>query len=134
MTCLFTTFPEKINWEQLRQDLIDDDFHNGRTTEQLRASFLASQQQIYVLDGDRCIGTARALSDGICNAYIIDVWTQSRYRHQGIGLEMMKRLLNACPGQHINLFTDDACEFYMKAGFTERPVGMETVSGKWLQA
>ncbi|GET40393.1 hypothetical protein [Microseira wollei] len=30
------------------------------------------------------------------------------------------------------LFTDDAPEFYKKIGFTEQPVGMAQVIGKWL--
>ena len=128
----FTSDHSRIDWEALRHDLIADNFHNGRTTRQLRLSFENSRVPVYVIDNGRCVGTARALSDGVCNAYVVDVWTLSEYRHQGIGSEMMNMIIAACPGQHIYLFTDDAVDFYEYLGFTERPVGLEIVSGTWL--
>ena len=128
-----TSDSRRIDWDQLKADLIEDDFHNGRTTAQLRRSFENSEIPVYAMDGDRCIGTARALSDGVCNAYVIDVWTLSSYRRRGIASAMMERIIEACPGQHIYLFTDDAVEFYKQVGFTVRPVGLEFVSGTWLQ-
>jgi len=133
MSLEYQTVPNSINWESLKADLITDDFHNGRTTEQLRLSFENSKIQIYCLDGKRCIATARALSDGVCNAYVIDVWTFTPYRNQGVASRMIEMIISACPGQHIYLFTDDAIDFYKKAGFVERPVGLEIVSGEWLQ-
>lgn len=122
----------RIDWELLRHDLIRDDFHNGRTTHQLRLSFENSAVPVYALEGDRCIGTARALSDGVCNAYVVDVWTMNQYRHRGVATEMMNMIIAACPGQHIYLFTDDAADFYRRLGFRERPLGLEIVSGTWL--
>jgi predicted GNAT family acetyltransferase len=133
MSLEYQTDSVSINWESLKADLIADDFHNGRTTQQLKQSFENSQIQIYCLDGDQCIATARALSDGICNAYVVDVWTFTPYRQQGIAARMMEMIISGCPGQHIYLFTDDAVEFYKKTGFVERPTGLEIVSGEWLQ-
>lgn len=133
MPVTYTSDHARIDWEALRRDLIDDGFHNGRTTAQLRLSFLSSQVTVYAFDGEHCIGTARALSDGVCNAYVVDVWTRGTYRNQGIGSEMMKLVVSACPGQHIYLFTDDAVAFYTRLGFVERPVGLEIVSGNWLE-
>ena len=62
----------------------------------------------------------------------MDVWTLTAYRHQGIASVMMRRLLDRMPGQHVYLFSDDAADFYKKIGFVERPVGLETVVGRWL--
>ena len=121
-----------IDWEALRRDLIADDFDNGRSTQQLRRSFENSQVPVYAMHQECCVGTARALSDGVCNAYVVDVWTRTDYRKQGIATAMMNRIIEACPGQHIYLFTDDAVGFYKGLGFTERPVGLEIVSGIWL--
>jgi len=45
---------------------------------------------------------------------------------------MMALVVAACPGQHVYLFTDDQVEFYKRIGFTERPVGLEKISGTWL--
>lgn len=133
MNLEYRTNSSGVNWEQLRQDLLKDEFHNGRSNKQLQLSFENSQVQVYVFDGSRCIGTARALSDGVCNAYVVDVWTQTGYRQRGIAGRMMQMIIASCPGQHIYLFTEDAVEFYKKNGFAERQVGLEIVSGQWLQ-
>ena len=122
-----------VDWEAFKQDLIDDDFHNGRTTRQLQLSFENSFQVVMVWGGRRVIGSARQLSDGVSNAYVIDVWTHSAHRRRGIATTMMKMLIDAVPGQHIYLQTDDAVEFYKKIGFTAQPEGLRLISGKYLQ-
>ena len=50
MAVLFHENPGNVNWEQLRKDLTDDEFHNGRTTHQLKLSFENSQLQAYAND------------------------------------------------------------------------------------
>lgn len=133
MTVDYHQNPEKIDWQDLKQDLIADDFHNGRSTEQLRLSFTNSQLQAYAMSAGRCIGTARALSDGVGNAYVIDVWTHSQHRQQGIASRLMHMLMQGCTGQHVYLQSDDSVEFYSKLGFIEQPVGMSCVIGDYLQ-
>jgi len=75
---------------------------------------------------------ARALSDGVCNAYIVDVWTHSAYRRRGIASHMMNLLAERLPGQHLYLFTDSAESFYRKLGYRRQGVGLGRVSGQWL--
>lgn len=133
MTLTYTANSSHIDWERLRQDLIDDDFHNGRTTRQLELSFENSQIAVYALDGSRCVATARALSDGVGNAYVLDVWTHSGYRRQQIASRLMNTIIETLPGQHIYLFTDDQVAFYKNLGFRERPVGLELISGEYLE-
>lgn len=129
----YRTDLDGIAWEALKADLIADDFHNGRTTAQLRLSFENSAVVAMAFDGERCIGAGRALSDGVGNAYIVDVWTHSAYRQQGIGRRIMELLIEAMPGQHIYLQADDSAEFYAKLGFAEQPKGMYLVVGEYLQ-
>jgi len=81
---------------------------------------------------EKVVGTARVLSDGVCNAYIIDVWTLTKYRRRGIASKMMEMLFSQLQGQHVYLFTDDAIEFYEALGFEAQPFGMGKVIGKWL--
>jgi len=121
-----------VDWEALKQDLIADNFHNGRTTAQLRLSFENSTFVAMGYDGERCIATGRLLSDGVGNTYVVDVWTQSAYRLQGIGRRIMQILINAVPGQHIYLQTVDAVGFYEKLGFVEQPKGMRLIAGEYL--
>jgi len=71
---------EGVDWAQAKADLAADDFDNGRTPEALRRSFQQSQHVAFARDGDRVVGMARLLSDGVCNAYLVDVWTASAYR------------------------------------------------------
>ena len=121
-----------VDWVEMKTTLQQDDFDNGRTPAQLQASFENSYATCIAYAGGRIIGTARVLSDGICNAYIVDVWTLSAYRRQGIARRMMELLLERLPGQHVYLFTDDAVDFYHALGFEKQGVGMSKVVGTWL--
>ncbi len=123
-----------VDWAGMKAILSQDDFDNGRTPAQLEASFTNSAHVCLAYAEGRLVGTARALSDGVCNGYIVDVWTLSAYRRQGIASAMMRRLLDRMPGQHVYLFSDDAADFYKKLGFVERPVGLEIVVGRWLDS
>jgi GNAT superfamily N-acetyltransferase len=123
---------ESIDWSKLRQALIDDDFDNGRTADEYERSARGSALNVYAYHGDEIVGNARLLSDGVCNAYIVDVWTRSDLRRQGVGRAMMECLLGACEGQHVYLFTDDMQPFYESLGFNEQPTGMSKIVGTWL--
>ena len=61
---------EGIDWAQAKADLAADDFDNGRSPGALQASFERSQHVAIARDGDRVVGMARLLSDGVCNAYL----------------------------------------------------------------
>ena len=122
-----------INWAQAKADLAEDDFDNGRSAGALRLSFERSQHVAIARDGDRVVGMARLLSDGVCNAYLLDVWTASSHRRRGIASEMVHLLANQVPGQHIGLPTDDARPFYLALGFRAQPEFMSMVVGTWLR-
>lgn len=128
----YKTDLDGVNWEQLKADLRADDFDNGRTPAQYKKSFENSDIVIFAMDGDRIIGKARALSDGVCNAYVVDVWTNTPYRKQGIATTLMTMLFEQVRGQHVHLFTDDAVDFYKKLGFFEQEISMGFVAGRWL--
>ena len=121
-----------VNWQQMKAILSEDDFDNGRTPEQLASSFANSYATCIAYRDEKIVGTARALSDGVCNAYVVDVWTYSPLRRQGIGREMMNRLLARLQGQHVYLFTDVAEPFYAALGFRQQGTGMALVVGRWL--
>jgi predicted GNAT family acetyltransferase len=121
---------EGIDWAQAKADLAADDFDNGRSPRALQVSFEQSQHVAIARDGDRVVGMARLLSDGVCNAYLLDVWTCSAYRRQGTA--MVRRLMERVPGQHIGLQTDDAQVFYATLGYRTQPAFMSAISGAWL--
>ena len=132
MAVTFKRDLEGVDWEEMKAVVNADDFDNGRSPEQLRASFSNSYATCIAYADGRIVGTARALSDGVCNAYVVDVWTHSALRRQGIGRKMMEILMSQLPGQHVYLFTDDAVEFYRRLGFKEWDIGMGRVVGQWL--
>ena len=124
-----------IDWAQLKFLLAADRFDNGRSPEQLRASFEDSTATVIARDADgRIVGTARILSDGVCNAYLVDVWTFSEFRRRGIARRMIETLIEPLRGQHVYLQADpDNIEFYRRLGFREQPTGMSKVVGRWLK-
>lgn len=132
MEIVYKTSLDEVDWARLKETLAADNFDNGRTPEQLRLSFQNSYAAVIAYDGDRIVGTTRVLSDGVCNAYVIDVWTRSQYRRRGIARTMMSKLEEKLEGQHIYLFSEDMPEFYKKLGFLEQPTGLSKVKGKWL--
>lgn len=121
-----------IDWVQAKADLAADDFDNGRTAEALRRSFEQSPHVAFARDGDRLVGMARLLSDGVCNAYLVDVWTASAYRRRGIASAMIRHLLTQVPGQHVGLQTDHGQALYASLGFKPQPEFWSTVVGAWL--
>jgi len=121
-----------IDWPQMKTRCAEDDFDNGRTTEQLRRSFENSFATCIAHADGGIVGTARILSDGVCNAYLVDIWTYTPYRRRGVARTMIESLLKTVPGQHVYTFTDEVPDFYKRLGFTERPTGLEKVIGKWL--
>ena len=121
-----------IDWAQAKADLVADDFDNGRSADALRRSFEQSQHVAIARDGSRVVGMARLLSDGVCNAYLVDVWTASSHRRRGIARAMLRLLIAAVPGQHIGLQTRDAQRLYESLGFGRQPEFWSLVSGTWL--
>jgi predicted GNAT family acetyltransferase len=128
----FVTDVRETDWTALKNALVSDQFDNGRTPEEYRRSAEGSHLNVVVYDDHRIIGNGRILSDGVCNAYIVDVWTRSDYRRQGIATEIVRLLTDSVPGQHIYLQTDDALGLYEKSGFRPQPHGMGCVVGSWL--
>jgi predicted GNAT family acetyltransferase len=122
-----------VNWTQLKSRLQVDEFDNGRTAAQLRESFANSDSTCFAFcDGD-IVGTARALSDHVGSAYLLDVWTYGPFRRKGIARTMIDTLLAGLTGQHVYLQTDSP-NFYERIGFSPRPTGMEIIVGTFLGA
>jgi len=124
---------EAVDWDEAKSDLADDDFDNGRSGSELRRSFEQSQHAVVARDGDHVVGMARLLSDGVCNAYLLDVWTLSSYRRRGIASSMVRALLALVPGQHVGLQTAHGRRFYEALGFSAQPEFLSLVVGEWLQ-
>lgn len=123
----------RVDWAEAKARLVEDSFDNGRTPGALQRSFQNSQHVVFAWGDDgSLIGMARLLSDGVCNAYLVDVWTYAPYRRRGVASAMMRHLMDKVPGQHIGLQTDDAQDFYLSLGFRRQPEFLSAVVGTWL--
>ena len=73
--------------------------------------------------GTRMVGFARALSDGVTNAYVSTVVVDAEHRGRGIGSEMVRRLM-ATGGDGIRWVLHarrEAKPFYARLGFEPAP-------------
>lgn len=71
-------------------------------------------------DGERLVGFARAISDGVTNAYVGNVSVLPPYRGRRIGAELVRRLLEG--RDTIRFFLHAAPgvqDFYRKLGFED---------------
>ena len=74
-----------------------------------------------VYDGatGRQVGFARAVSDGVNDAYLADVVVDPADRGRGVGTLLVRTMIDDGPGARFRwtLFTDDAHGLYAKFGF-----------------
>jgi GNAT superfamily N-acetyltransferase len=64
------------------------------------------------------VGFARAVSDGVTVAYLADVYVLGAYRGRGLGLELVREILDGSFGEvRWMLHTADAEGLYAKLGF-----------------
>ncbi len=125
---VFLENPDDVDWAALKRALTLDRFDNGRTADELRESFINSRHICLACARGKLIGTGRLLSDGVGNAYLVDVWVRSKYRRLGIGGKIVSCLLAAVPGQHIYLQANNP-RLYARLGFRPQPVGMSLIAG-----
>jgi len=128
----FSDSTADVDWAALKAALVADSFDNGRTPQEYRISHEQSHAVVFARSEGTFVGNGRILSDGVCNAYIVDIWTATPYRRAGIGSQLVRRLLSTVPGQHVALFTDDMQAFYRTLGFEVQTDGMSLVVGSWL--
>ena len=94
-----------------------------QTREALGAQVRGARWVVSAWEGPRLVGFARALSDGITNAYVSSVMVDAAYRRRGIGRELIGRLLADRRGVRFVLHARDeeAMCFYRALGFTDAP-------------
>lgn len=88
--------------------------------ERLIAVMDGSYRRVWALDGDRVVGYINAISDGVLNAFVPWLEVHPDYQNQGIGAELVRRLLAQLDGMYaIDLCCDPALVgYYERLGFT----------------
>jgi ribosomal protein S18 acetylase RimI-like enzyme len=86
-------------------------------------AFLAQQIEgarwvVHAYEGARLVGFARAVSDGVSNAYVSSVMVHPGSRRRGVGRGMIERLVAGHTGIKFVLHArKDAAAFYAAVGF-----------------
>ena len=85
----------------------------------------AATHRVIALNGDKVVGFASAISDGILTAYVPLVEVAEEYQGRGIGTEIVNRLVDDIGDLYfVDLITDeDIVPFYAELGF-KRVVGV----------
>lgn len=96
--------------------------------DRLHQAIVQSWYVVNAYDNDTLIGTGRVISDGVIQACVCGVVVHPRYRKQGIGTEIVRKLVTKCRESqlHIQLFcVEDKVSYYQRLGFEVFAVGMK---------
>ena len=99
----------------------------GRTIQGIRKMLKDTDYHFSAWDEKRLVGFARVLTDGIYRATLWDVVIHPDYQGQGIGEELMNRILSHPVLSKVEKFwlnTRDKFGFYEKFGFVRSDQGM----------
>jgi GNAT superfamily N-acetyltransferase len=95
----------------------------GRTRELQEVAIRGSARVVGLYLGARQVGFARAVCDGATVGYLADVYVIDDYRGRGLGLELVREVVERGQGSGVRwlLHTADAQGLYTKLGFSEGP-------------
>ncbi len=96
----------------------------GRTRERVVGAIRGSARVVGLYRGEEQIGFARAVTDGVTVAYLADVYVLAPYRGRGLGLELVREIVEGAdsPDVHWVLHTADAEGLYARLGFRTGPI------------
>ncbi len=97
-----------------------NEWSSAKKPEALTQALRNSHSVISAWSGDQLVGLGNALSDGFLVVYYPHLLVHPDHQGQGIGTEILRRLMAKYQGfhQHILLADGRAAEFYRKCGFT----------------
>jgi GNAT superfamily N-acetyltransferase len=95
-------------------------WHRWRTRKQVTLQVARAWRVVGAYDERGAqVGFARAMSDGVCDAYLADVFVLPGHRGHGLGKRLVATMIEEGPGAHLRwtLFTADAHGLYEQFGF-----------------
>ena len=111
---------QDVDLEQLAELLRGAGFDVSEDRARLAQQVAGARYVVSAWDGTRLVGFARAISDGVRNAYVSSVAVLPGYRGRGIGRELVTRLLQDKEGILFVLHArPEVKEFYARFGFSE---------------
>jgi len=97
-----------------------NEWSSANKPNELRDALMNSHSLLTAWDNDRLVGLGNAISDGHLVVYYPHLLVDPEYHRQGIGSELMRRLMAIYEGfhQHVLIADGAAIDFYEKCGFT----------------
>lgn len=95
-------------------------WHRWRTRSDVESQVAGAWRVVGAYDDAGAqVGFCRALSDGVCEAYLADVFVLPAHRGHGLGKALVAAMIDDGPGPHLRwtLFTGDAHGLYEQFGF-----------------
>ena len=114
--------PARIDVDAVHHYLADESYWaKGRPRAVVERLVREAQRVVGLYDGDRQVGFARGVTDGAAIAYLADVYVLPAYRGRGLGVELVRELVDNGPYAHVRwiLHTRDAHGLYRRLGFGE---------------
>jgi len=119
------------DYDQIRGLVIDAGWGKRvHDPDRFRRMMDGADRTVVALDGERVVGFARALFDDASNGYISMVAVARDRQGQGIGRELVKRLMDVKAPKQITWVlrsARDSTGFWEKMGFRKSDVAMEIV-------
>ena len=123
MTYVFDDSPERIDLDAVWLFLSTTAaWHRWRTRDQVEQQVSTAWRVVGVYEesSGAQVGFARAVSDGVCDAYLADVYVLEEHRGHGLGKTLIEQMVEGGDGANFRwtLFTADAHGLYEQYGFT----------------
>ena len=119
------TDSDGIDWEQVTEVLQKSGLSDA-PAEVHKKAFTNSGLVAFLLDNDRVIGVARALTDHVSQGAIYNVALRDEYQGRGLGRKLIESLLERMQGQNVILYTHpQTVLMYEKFGFRRAKSAME---------
>jgi ribosomal protein S18 acetylase RimI-like enzyme len=112
--------PARIDVEAVHRYLSEESYWAaGRSRETVEQLMRQAARVVGLYQGGEQVGFARAVSDGVAVAYLADVYVLPAHRGQGLGLELVREMVERGPYASVRwlLHTTDAHGLYDQLGF-----------------
>jgi GNAT superfamily N-acetyltransferase len=117
--------PERLDVDAIHRFISEESYWGrGRTRERVLGTIAGSRRVVGLYLGGEQVGFARAITDGVTMAYLADVYVLAPYRGRGLGLELVREVIegDGAPDVHWLLHTADAEGLYARLGFRRGPL------------
>jgi len=113
--------PARIDRDAVHRYVTRSYWAEGRTRETQDALIDAAARVVGLYKDGAQVGFSRALSDGLVQSYLADVYVLEKHRGRGLGVELVRFSVDEGPLATTKwyLHTADAHDLYRKFGFTE---------------